>query len=109
MSESTTFAALFLLVLAHYVANSGMQAGQVAYEKGRTRGDSNGPRGLVAHACIHGATVTAALMAVGLPWLVPAMTTIVVYGVIGSFKSARTDWVLHAGRIIFVWLLALNL
>ncbi len=113
--ETLAVAPLFLLILAHYVADFGLQTEFMATMKGKVHTDPHGIHSLLGHSAIHGAMTVAALTVVGLPWFIPALLIILAHGTIDYFKSnhnsfgVHVDQALHMTSIVMVWMVALNL
>lgn len=107
--------ALFLLILGHYVADFGLQTEFTATMKGKVHSDPHGIHALIAHSSIHGAVTAAVLLALHLPWALPALVIVIAHGVIDYLKANRSsfgvhvDQTLHLASLIVVWLLAVNL
>lgn len=107
--------ALLLLILAHYVADFGLQTEFTAITKGKVHTDPHGIHALIAHSAIHGAVTAAALLAFNLPWVLPVVVIVLAHGVIDYLKANRSsfgvhaDQVLHLTSIVLIWLLAVNL
>lgn len=92
------FAAVLLLIGAHYVADFAMQNDYVAHAKADPK-RPDWAHALTAHAAHHAVTAGLALAVLGLPWLAGALIVGATHWLIDYGKAVRHWYGYHADQI----------